>query len=492
MFGIYSTDQMRELDQQLMAKRSLHEIIDRAGYGIANLAGRILKVPYGKTVVVLSGTGNNAKDGLAAARVLTRMGAKVLIEPVTRFKSLKIPSADLVIDAVLGFGFRGEFSGIGSLGGQKILSIDVPSGIDADSGIASPNTSPANFTVSLVGLKPGLFLGDGPRLCGETYLYSAVEFPKDLEPAGWFVAPQDVSLVRRDFESHKWSAGVAVFAGSTGMAGAAALACGAAMRSGAGIVHLMSAEPSASFGPLYEDPEIVLSNSRWDSKDNRFDPELDLSRFKSVVIGPGLGEYSREILRHLLGRFDGPMVIDADALSGVAQDPKLLEAIRNRVGETVLTPHAGELSKLMRAANSGTSHSAFVEFARSHMLYLLVKGFPTRIYGPDGKYHVVASNGSNLASAGTGDVLSGIIGARLAASDRSGASIVDAAMIHGLASQLSPNDSLTANDLVKQIPGAISLLSRWPQAWNSAPFVPIQATGPLCFSSQSQIDWGVS
>lgn len=489
MLTIHTVEQMREMDALLGASMPMDHVIDRAGYGVAMMASRILGRTYGAKVVVVVGKGNNGRDGRAAAKVLSGLGARVEIEPYEATGKFSHTEADLVIDAVFGFGFRGDFGGIANLGGARLLALDMPSGLDAQTGHASAATHEATFTVSLVAMKLGQLIGEGPRLCGETYLYPLAGSPS-VEPAGWLVQPRDIDIADRDMASHKWSSALGVFAGSVGMSGAAVLSSGAAMRAGAGIVHLFSRDSSTPAIVSARVPEVVIRPVEFVAGPVGFEPMPELSKFAALVIGPGLGADAGAMLGWLADRYDGPLVIDADAVVALGQDPRLLARIAKRRSPSILTPHGGELERLIEGSPSQRDHYSLRQFALSHGVFLLVKGYPTKIYSPDGEFYVVAANGRALASAGTGDVLSGIIGARVASGRADAMTIAEAVMIHGLSAQVDPGPPLTSLDLLERIPAAMRFLSSARQGlWPESAFVPIGSRGPLYLLRQSKIDW---
>ena len=488
MLPIYDVQQMREMDARLAAASSLDAVIDRAGYGIALLALKMLGAAYGKRVAVLAGKGNNGNDGRAAARVLGNWGAKAEVQDYPDVDTARLAGADLVIDAVFGFGFRGDFPGIGAPNGIPLLAVDVPSGLGATDGRACESTRAADVTLSLVGLKAGQLMGDGPGLMGETYLYRLVGDVPAVVPSGRLIEPEDIRISRRPVTSHKWSTGMAVLAGSAGMMGAAAFTAAAALAGGAGIVHLLAEDPAAAnlaMAPLASG--TVSVGARFDG--SGWEPAPDLNRYKAIVIGPGRGKGAGAELAALAKGFAGPLVIDADAITAIAADPHLAGLIAGRAGATVLTPHGAELSRLAKALGMGTDHDSLTRWAVSGGFHLLVKGYPTRVYTPSGGFMAIPANGPALASAGTGDVLAGLLGARLAQGGATEAAISEAVVAHGLAAQLEGTEPATASRVLARVPEALEMLRAFqPRKW-PAPFHPVGSRGPLYFPSQSSIDW---
>lgn len=488
MLGIYSAQQMRELDADLASNGNLEQVIDRAGFAIAVLGAKILGSCYARSVTIVVGNGNNGRDGLSAARWLRAWGAKVRVLPYEDAKNNEFVEDDLLIDAVLGFGYKEPYQGIRFRGRAKVLAVDIPSGLSADTGRASENITNADFTLTLAGAKLGLFIADGVGVCGETYLYD-LGLTSEMKTDTFLVTPSDLRLgVDKTYESHKWKAGLAVFAGSSNMGGAAKLVTAAAMRSGAGIVHLFTDGESTPIMVGSTDPEIVFAPSfNEDDASNIWEERL--SRFNAAVVGPGLGSSASVVLRGVIESFHGPIVIDADAITALSEDTTLMELLLHRGSRTVLTPHAGELSRLAAAFEFETSHMGLLRFAERYGLTLLVKGFPTRLYTPDARSYFLPVNPHKLATAGTGDVLAGIIGAAIARWGLSTNVISYAITVHGLAAAYMPTLGSVSYDLIEQIPKARKLVEAWPSNSPANPFWPLQSRGPLLFESDALIDW---
>ncbi len=487
MIEIYTRDEMQGIDRELEKQLILSQVIERAGFGVAIFATRILGSCYGKRIVVIIGKGNNGRDGSIAANYLRSWGAKVDIIAYSQGNNLEIPNCDLVIDAVFGSGFRGTFSGITYQGDAKVLAVDLVSGLDCDTGEVKGNVRPADFTLGMAGAKLGYFLGDGVGISGETYLY---DLGLDLvtQSKAHLVFPDDVAMGNdKDYQSHKWKSGVAVFAGSPNMAGAALLVSAAAMRSGAGIVHLFS--DASSFGIQTSDPEVVLADALY-LEDSVNDWQRRLGRFKAVVVGPGLSSQSGDILSRILKSYYGPIVIDADAITAISKEPELIDQLSLSGRKVILTPHAAELERLSVALGFRPTHKGLTQLASNHNLFLLVKGFPTRLYTPNGHLYVLPSNPSTLATAGTGDVLAGVIAGSIARWGASDMVICHGITIHAIAAKLNLDPGMVAYDVVRKIPSARQMVESWPKGSPTKPFWPLQTSGPLLFASDSKINWG--
>ena len=488
MLGIYTQSDIYLLDAKLASLGRLPEIIDRAGFGIATLANYILGACYAKSITVLVGKGNNGQDGLAASKYLKAWGAKITVIKYDTEHRIIVPSCDLVIDAILGVGYKGKFTGYDLDPCTKVLAVDIVSGLNSDTGQASKNASRADFTISLAGAKLGTFLGDGIELSGETYLYD-LGLGGDLASDNKLVYPCDVKMgIDKTLLSHKWHSGLAVFAGSPNMAGAAKMVATAAMRSGAGIVHLFSGDPSIAALVGATDPEIVTS-ATIEQGTSQEDWYERLKRFKAAVVGPGLGVNAKEILHGVSKSFLGPIVIDADAISAIAADPSLLASLTRGNRMVVLTPHGGELANLAKTYSFGVTNDDLMKFAKSNSLYLVVKGFPTKLYTPKGELFVLPVNPAQLATAGSGDVLSGILGGSIARWGPNSMALCHGITLHGVASNLLGKRGAVANEIIGQIPRAREMIELWPTKSPLEPFWPLQSRGPLLFGLDSSIDW---
>ncbi|MEX2279087.1 MAG: NAD(P)H-hydrate epimerase [Acidimicrobiia bacterium] len=406
------------------------DLMRRAGVAAAHVAVARFGIGYGSHVVVLAGPGNNGGDAYVVASVLARRGATVSLIPfgspgtdaarhhAAMAKGVsRIASSEphLVVDGVYGAGSRPgvppEVAEWG-LGGAPILALDLPSGLAADSGEAGDGTLRADVTVAFHSLKPGHLLGDGPDHCGEVVVVDI-----GLEggvPAYRLAEASDAPRPTRPRDSHKWSAGsVLVIGGAVGMTGAAVMAARSALAFGAGAVGVAT-------------PDVRLAQS--------LAPELlaypidDLpARFDVWVVGPGLGDAYSDLVAHAHDR-TGLTVIDADALGS--------RSLRAAHPGIVLTPHAAELRRMGGEPTQAT---------------LLRKGSPTIVDG-DVPW-IINTGGRELATIGTGDVLSGMIGALLARGLGGPDAARSAAYWHGIAgrSLLARAGSVTAAALVGEV-----------------------------------------
>ncbi len=432
------------------AAEPVEVLIDRAGAAVARAARAMLGGTYGRVVNVIAGKGNNGNDGRLAATNLAGDGVLVRMFDAADCPA-RLPRSDLVIDAAYGTGFRGDWKAPDP-GGARVLAVDIPSGVDGLTGVASGTPLPAERTVTFAALKPGLLYADGARLAG---VIEVADIGLDVSVASTHVVESsDVAAWWRPRppDVHKWSRAVRVLAGSPGMTGAATLCSAGAMRAGAGIVWLSSpgAEPG---GAVVEVVGKRVPPSGW------ADAVLaDVDRFAALVVGPGLGraESTSADVAALLERAGVPAVVDGDGLFALSVSAEGRSVLRNRTAPTILTPHDGEYRLLMGDVPPGHDRiDAARRLAADWSSVALLKGPTTTIAAPDGRVRVVIEGDERLATAGTGDVLSGIAGALLAA----GLDPVDAASaaawIHAAAGNALPGEGLVASDLLRAIPGVI-------------------------------------
>jgi NAD(P)H-hydrate epimerase len=422
------------------ASESVDVLVERAGAAVARAALDEMGGAYGRRVVVVAGPGSNGADGRVAAQRLARRGVRTTVIDAAAAPA-RLPTADLVIDAAYGTGLRRPYEAPGT--DAPVLAVDLPSGVDGLTGCVLGHPARAVRTITFAALKPGLLFGEGPRLAGRV----------EVADIGLDVSSADVAVVEdadmrvlvppRPPSAHKWQSACWVIAGSPGMEGAAQLAATAAQRAGAGYVRLSVPGASAPTTPV----EVV---------GHPIDPGLlvgtgELERFASVVVGPGLGtavDTVAGVLR-LVSRATGPMVVDGDGLTALAGGSALEQ--RRGVGPSapplVLTPHDGEFERLTGGRPGSDRIVAARALAVTANAVVLLKGPTTVVAAPDGRVLLVTSGDQRLATAGTGDVLAGMIGAILArGADPLGAAAA-AAHIHGLIAAAGPETGVVAGDL---------------------------------------------
>ncbi|MGH9139023.1 MAG: NAD(P)H-hydrate dehydratase [Acidimicrobiales bacterium] len=451
MIPIVTPSEMKAIDAA--APEPVDVLVGRAGAAVARAARRMLGGTYGHTVNVIAGKGNNGADGTVAGELLAAAGVKVRLFPADDCPPA-LPSSHLVVDAAYGTGFRGEWRAP-DVGGAPVLAVDIPSGVDGLSGIAVDGALAAAHTVTFAALKPGLLLGDGKQLAGTV---EVADIGLDVSRAQAHVVERsDVAAWwrPRPRDAHKWSQAVRVVAGSPGMTGAASLASAAAMRSGAGIVWLSIPGDDHPRASLVEVVGRPLPADGWAKT---VVDELD--RFGALVIGPGLGRRSETVAEVVaaVAASRCPVVVDGDGLFALSSAGGV-DAVKARDAGTVLTPHDGEFARLSGDAPDTDRLDAARRLAVTAGAIVLLKGPTTVIAEPGGFVRVVTTGDRRLASAGTGDVLAGVIGALLARGMDPFDAAAAGAWLHGTAAALQPEAGLVAGDVCDGIGAAIEAIS---------------------------------
>jgi ADP-dependent NAD(P)H-hydrate dehydratase / NAD(P)H-hydrate epimerase len=453
---VLTPQEMAGVDRQ--APEAVEVLIGRAGAAVANKAARLLSGVYGKAIVVVAGKGNNGADGRAAAALLAASGALVkVLEPTDLAPGQALPPAQLVIDAAYGTGLQRAYLPP-SAGSSPVLAVDIPSGLSGSTGevLEGGGALAAVATVTFASFKPGLLLGSGPVLAGDIEV-ADIGLGKLAGAAArcWLVDDGDVrALVPvRAREAHKWQTAVQVVAGSPGMTGAPWLASRAALRAGAGYVQLSMPGVDPSALPPGELVHRRVAASGWDKE------VLEgLSRVKALVIGPGLGQVSGGEVGLVVAAAPVPVVVDADGLNAIGTLEGLRAIVERRSEPTVITPHVGELTRLA-GHPPGPDHLAAARdaAARSGAIVLL-KGSTTVVAMPEGRALMCSSGDPRLATAGTGDVLSGMIGAFIARGMPAFEAAALAAHVHGRAAGTGYSQGLVASDLPDLVAGWLSAL----------------------------------
>ncbi len=367
----------------------------------------------------------------------------------------ELPPCDLVVDGAYGTGFRGSYDAPRARRGTAVLAIDIPSGVDADSGEAPGDAVRADRTVTFAALKPGLLQGDGPRLSGAVEVADiGIGF---ATPEALLVEDGDVAALvpPRPRQVNKWTNAVGVAAGSAGMEGAAILCSRGAMAAGAGMIRLGSpGDPSAAWPT--EAVRMHLPRDGWAG------PFLEATaKCKAVVIGPGLGTGAAvaEEIRAVLAAVPVPLVIDADALTALGDAAAARALLAQRDAPSILTPHDGEYARIAGSPPGEDRLAAARSLATGTGAFVLLKGPLTAVADPSGSVAtpdvlLAAAGGPALATAGSGDVLSGIIGAFCARGLPALQAAALAAHVHGRAASLGPSEGLVSGDL----PGLLARL----------------------------------
>jgi hydroxyethylthiazole kinase-like uncharacterized protein yjeF len=437
-------------------------LVARAGRAVAASALALLGGAYGRRVVVVAGPGNNGHDGRVAAADLARRGATVtVVDAAALGPGAPLPPADLVIDAAFGTGLTRPYLPPDP-GRAAVLAVDIPSGLSGLTGeVVGGSGSPlaADATVTFAALKPGLLLGSGPELAGRVEIADiGLSGLADAAARVHLVTDGDVAdlLGPRPRSGHKWQTALAVVAGSPGMTGAPWLVSNAALRAGAGYVRLglPGVDPGAAGLPPSEVVVSPLPREGWDAD------ALDwVGRCRALVVGPGLGAAGTGSgpggpVGRLLSSCSLPALVDADGLNALGSLDAVAAVTAGRSAPVVCTPHDGEFARLT-GAEPGVDRIASVRAAAAASgAVVLLKGSTTVVAHPDGRVLLAASGSSRLATAGTGDALSGVIGALLARGLDAFVAAAVGAHVHGRAASLGAAVGLVASDL----PG---LVSRW-------------------------------
>lgn len=456
MIPVVTASQMGAVDRA--ASEPVEVLIGRAGRAVAAVALELLGGAYGRRVVVVAGKGNNGADGRAAAQVLARRGVRVTVlaaDAVTADQ--RLAPSDLVIDAAYGTGFRGSYSPPDP-GDAPVLAVDIPSGLLGDTGEVAGGALAADVTVTFQAYKPGLLLGAGPERCGQVVVADiGLGAQVDAAASAWLVTDSDIGwLPPRPRESHKWLTAVMVVAGSPGMMGAPTMVSRAAMRAGAGYVRLGVPGAALSSLPVGEAVGVELPASGWEAAAGEA-----AKRCRCLAIGPGLGhsEATGRSVAALLAQVETPVVIDADGLNALGSMERLGAAVSARTGvgsATVITPHEGEYARLTGGPPGADRLAAVRSVAASSGAVVLLKGPTTLVADPDGRAWFVTSGSPRLATAGTGDVLTGVIAAFAAHGVPVPRAAALGAHVHGRAASLGPAWGLVADDLPDLVAGWLS------------------------------------
>ncbi|MDD4714991.1 MAG: NAD(P)H-hydrate dehydratase [Oscillospiraceae bacterium] len=508
---IATADQMRKLDQRAFqdAKIPSALLMDRAAQAVANAALSLLGQTEGKTAALFCGTGSNGGDGIGAARHLQAAGVRVRAFLVGSLGKLKadaremlrrleeaggsleefVPGdpetaafcyrADVLVDAVFGIGLRmevqkEELAAIELMNRcpAPVVSADIPSGVEADTGRILGKAARARHTVTFTLPKAGHFAGDG-KLCRGTLEIADIGIPREFveeEPCQIFaMTGREVkkALPRRRPDGHKGNFGkVLIAAGSVGFTGAPCFAARGASRTGAGLVFLYVPEPVYEIEAVKNDEAMVFPlpaasgglSGKAAGRILRRAEQCD-----AVLAGPGLGQGpgTRKMAAALVKTAKVPLVLDADGLNGLGRN---IDKLGKRDAPLILTPHEGEFARLGGDLSHGDRIGAAREFAKAHRCVLVLKGHATVTALPDGTVYLNTTGNSGMAKGGSGDVLSGMILALLGQKMEPGLAAAAAVWLHGRAGDLCAQDlgeyGMTPSDLLEAIPKAIFSLDQ--------------------------------
>ena len=503
--------EMRELDRRTIEEYGIPGIVlmENAGRAVVSAIAHEWGPVEGKRYVIFCGKGNNGGDGLVIARRLHNMGAKVSVRlfsgdmkgdaginlnaarnmgieiaPVSRDLSEEntlAAHADVVIDAIFGTGLSSEVgephAGVMKMinsTARKVVAVDVPSGINSDDGKVMGVAVHADMTVTFGLPKRGLYLYPGAQAAG-TIKTAEIGIPRaaignSAIGANLLTAAHVRGLLpKREPDSHKGTYGhLLIIAGSVGKTGAAVLAARAALRSGAGLVTLAVPE---SLNDIFEEKlteEMTVPLPETDERSLSYaalDGILELLEGKTAVaIGPGISRnaHTGRLVRELLPKLNIPAVLDADALNILSEDETPLDSMTVPV---ILTPHPGEAGRLLGVPAVEVQMerpSSAAALAKAHNCTVVLKGARTLVASPDGSFYVNPTGNPGMATAGTGDVLTGVISSFLA----QGLKAHDAALIgvyaHGYAGDRAMDvkgyAGLIAGDIIEALPSAIGAI----------------------------------
>ena len=504
MRDAYQVTAVRAAEHALMDLVPDGTLMGRAATGLASICAVLLRAApgyvYGARVVVLAGRGDNGGDALYAGALLARRGVAVtaiaagstvhpggtaalrqaggrVSDDTGDAAATLLDAADLIVDGLLGIGGHGglrePFAGLAAgaerarQAGATVVAVDLPSGIDADTGAVEGPAVRADVTVTFGAIKPGLLIDPGAGHAGAVELVDIGLGPYlETEPAASAPQRDDIAelLPRPGAESDKYRRGVlGLLAGSHRFTGAALLSAGGAVHGGAGMVRVVTT-PEAAVLVRQKWPETVVTvhpdEGDWDLLDS-------VGRVQAWVAGPGMGTDPDAVARlTAILRTDLPVLVDADGLTILSEHQDLLP----RLAPALITPHAGELARLL-GTDPASVEARRLEHARRAAAQLgvtvLLKGSTTVIAPPDGGPVLVNPTGTPwLATAGSGDVLSGLAGALLAQGLAPAQAGLAGAYLHGLAGRLAaagPGDGtaqapIGASDLVRALPSAFRSL----------------------------------
>lgn len=458
--ALYSAEQTRELDRLAFTQGQLDSatLMARAGKAALNLISQ--HWPEARNLLIFCGSGHNGGDGFELARQAAEQGLTVSIVLIGNADNMpdevhatfqaalaqgvkrlhltdKWPAADLLVDAMLGTGLSREVSGdyaavidLINTAEQPVLALDIPSGLNADTGCIMGSAVIASITLSYIGLNFGLYCADGPDVCGEL-AFADLAVPEaafqQITPLAKRLSTRHLQTVLppRKRNSHKGHFGhVLVIGGNQGMSGAVSIAAQAAARTGAGLVSVATHPSHAAFLNLQR-PEIMC-HAITDATD------LDnlLAKATVICIGPGLGQddWAKSLFNKVI-TLDKPMVVDADALNLLSKQPQ-------QKTNWVLTPHPGEAASLLGSDNKSVQNNrpaAVRQLQQTFGGIAVLKGCGTLIYSDAAPLKLSPFGNPGMASGGMGDCLTGIIGGLLAQQLTPAEAAQTGVLLHGLA-----------------------------------------------------------
>ena len=520
MIPVLTAAEMREADRRTIEDVGVPGVVLMENAGAAVARALREHFPAARRLTVLCGKGNNGGDGFVVARRLAVLqpavylvgsrhdvkgdalvqmgafersgGAVVEIASGTDWEGIRerVLEADVIVDALLGTGLREQPSGVVGLVLRDLLplvpgkppcivAVDIPSGLSSDTGEVAWEVPTATLTVAFGAPKHGHVL---PPACAHvgTLIVADIGIPgpvlADVGARLFLSEPSDAAapFEPRAVDSHKGSYGhLLVIAGSVGKTGAAVLAAMGALRSGVGLVTVATPAPALSLVAAAR-PEIMTEalsvNAAGLLTPESMEHALALAKTRdAVVLGPGLGQETatRDFVRGFTERCPLPLLVDADGLNALAAAPAGPELLHGRSAPTVVTPHPGEMARLAGGTAAEVQRKR-LETARAFAVragaIVVLKGYRTLVASPQGRTAVNPTGNPGMATGGTGDVLSGVIGALLARGDDAWRAAAAGVYVHGLAGDLAAarrgQDSLVAGDLVEDLSEAIGSVTR--------------------------------
>ena len=509
---VITAETMKELDTRTIRDYGISglQLMECAGRCCADEIVAEFAVPG--RAVVLVGKGNNGGDGSVIARLLLEKGWSITVivlserdqitgdaaiqleklpEEIIQYSVRKghlasrymdvISDADIVVDALFGTGLRGLVSGMYleainliNASGRPVFAVDIPSGIHGSTGRVLGNAVKAHTTITFALAKLGHILYPGSEHTGRLVI-ADIGIPPNLmeSTAGYDFLDSEMvrPLIRcRDRQAHKGHFGhCLIIAGSTGKSGAAALSANSAVRSGSGLVTVAAPESIHTILEIKTTEAMTVplpdSGAGHITDDAFASIELLLPGKSAVAIGPGLGHHggTGALLKKLLETITVPVVIDADGLNALAEDVTVLQLKKSK--QIVLTPHPGEMSRLLGTAlptAESISISAVQDFARTHGVFVVLKGARSIIASPYGTTAINGSGNPGMASGGMGDVLTGIIASLLGQGYTAWDACRLGVFLHGFAADMVAQKKgeigLTATDVLEQVPYAYNAL----------------------------------
>ncbi len=509
---LLTSDEMRACDRESIETGRVtgEALMDRASLGIAKVASRLLGDVRGKRIAALCGKGNNGGDGFGAAFYLSQMGANVTVFLVDKAEDItgdakifyekllhaapdqqkvdilafdgneggnSLDDFSLVIDAVLGTGLAGAPKD----GAQKavdamlssrtpVLAADIPTGLSSNNGTVFSTAPRAIATATMGSLKRGLLMNDGKEKSGQVFVVD-IGMPSSLEALKgvdtFVVTCNDVKgmLPRRSAETHKHAVGkIFGLVGSVGLTGAGVMVGQAAMRAGAGAVVL--GVPS-DLNPIFENKLTeVMTIPLPQTADGSLSLAVLLQVRKNLgwadvlVIGPGISRNpeTAQLVIKLIRSYDGTLLVDADGLNAIADQPEVLQETH---ADILLTPHHGEFGRLSNLSVEEIAKDRVEiarKYAKANKVTLVLKGSPTVIASKEGKVYVNVHGNPGMATAGTGDVLTGTIAAMLGQKLPPVDAAIAGVYLHSVSGDITRESkgiySLIATDVIENLPEA--------------------------------------